>query len=1610
MVFQEESTFPWRTVTDNVTGVTGTYSYHYDEEAPNTAAVSEAIAAGGTVYNTAESEFRGHSMSEVVDPQGLATVNFFYQNDTLKGRLYRSLLLKQTFYDDLNVTFPGTAWSATGTMNLGGVDNISNYGLKIYSSTTTNSTALRTSTMNGNMAFAQFRINSTDTNTQGEVGLISTGGKFFGVVAKPVTGGTGVYVRTNTGGGLTDSSTALIPAGTFKLDKWYGVMLIMDNSNGFRVKAWQMGDLNNSVYESVVSGYTSDTWKLRAQANSGALWFDTPAEGTLYTESTTRYNVTTQVAHGSLATSTLQQYTDLNVNWAVPVESISRNYDGKSTWFGTRATTEYNTADQGGTQYGNATRSVASSWNGSAWVDDHASKTEFYPLDNGTKYLVGLPARSLSMSCSGSAADGSDCDFSGASGLLGETLNIYDANSTYSTAPTTGLLKITRARLDDSNGVKYGETGFSYDAWGNQTGVTSYSGYGTATSSPTIGARSVTRTYDTTYNTYVLSETNPLSQVTHTAYDYTLGLPNSVTDANNITTTAGYDAFGRMTSVVAPGDSSGSPTLNVAYYNYASSSSPFRVLLTQKLDASRTMQSVRSYNGLGKLIQSQTLAADVSGASKTIVQDSQYDILGRLTKQTKPYTYTGSYAFQTQTFGQPLATTTYDILSRVTQVLDANGTHSDSSYSGLSTTQTDPKGNSTTSTSDVWGRVVSVAPATGPGLSYVYDKASHLTTVTKGTGGTATTTTLGYDRAGRKTSMSDPDMGSWSYGYDALSALTGQTDARSCSTTIAYDLLGRPTGKTYAGAGACGTTPAVSYYYDGTGFTFLGAQIGAGSAMLGQRTGMIDGSGATVWTYDSRGRKTNESKQIFTDDAGTQVQTFSTGWGYNSADMPVSMTYPDSEVDAIGYNAQGALSSLKKSDNSFTYVKGLVYDEAGRTTNLNLGDTGSNAILSKVYSYFGWSTTDTGGQLNSMSVTNSASASLQNLVYNYDKNGNITSINNQKAGETSTFGYDSLNRLTGNTVTANVGGATVFQEAFAYDANTGSMSGKGPTLSSLVSYTYDPNHKNAVSAFGTNGYGYDANGNQTSRNLTSGNYTLTYDAENHMVGVSAVLAPTATPTSTMTSSPTVTGTASPTASSTNTATVTQTASSTATQTATVPTATATATVPTATASNTALPSATATLTVSSTATLAPSATNTPLPSPTATNTLTGSETATATTDPNQPTATQTASLTATQVPPTNTPGNTNTPAATNTASVSPTASLTYTASVSPTVTNTVTATMTLTPSNTTTSSPTASPTGPTPTPTATTIPTEPTPEPLQSAKYVYDGDGNMVKAIVNSTLGNTTTTYYPGRHYNVEVKNGMQKVQKYYSAGSTIIAVRTVVNGTDTLQWMVSDQIGSTSVTANADGTWNSEIRYTAFGEIRWKNGVTPTNYRYTGQLDTTWGLQFYASRFYDSSLAHFVQPDSIIPSAGNPQAYDHYAYVNNSPIMFNDPSGHDVGFGNAFPSDPGNGFDSNTSRNVWLNYGGYQSSFIGQVITTPVKQFDQHFIDWSWWSLPRNAPLPRTSGINICGLVAPNGINNKTWLDVGDAAVKHGFSYSTGMQPSQAAATYCKRLNKMVV
>ncbi len=111
---------------------------------------------------------------------------------------------------------------------------------------------------------------------------------------------------------------------------------------------------------------------------------------------------------------------------------------------------------------------------------------------------------------------------------------------------------------------------------------------------------------------------------------------------------------------------------------------------------------------------------------------------------------------------------------------------------------------------------------------------------------------------------------------------------------------------------------------------------------------------------------------------------------------------------------------------------------------------------------------------------------------------------------------------------------------------------------------------------------------------------------------------------------------------------------------------------------------------------------------------------------------------------------------------------------------------------------------------------------------------------------------------------------------------------------------GSNSLVVDSSGNMMSETRYKAWGEIRYTTGTTTTPYSYTGQYSNAadFGWMYYKARWrhsaperqregYDPILGRFAQADSIVPGSGDPRAWDRYAYVKNSPVVYNDPSGH---------------------------------------------------------------------------------------------------------------------------
>jgi RHS repeat-associated protein len=109
-----------------------------------------------------------------------------------------------------------------------------------------------------------------------------------------------------------------------------------------------------------------------------------------------------------------------------------------------------------------------------------------------------------------------------------------------------------------------------------------------------------------------------------------------------------------------------------------------------------------------------------------------------------------------------------------------------------------------------------------------------------------------------------------------------------------------------------------------------------------------------------------------------------------------------------------------------------------------------------------------------------------------------------------------------------------------------------------------------------------------------------------------------------------------------------------------------------------------------------------------------------------------------------------------------------------------------------------------------------------------------------------------------------------------------------------------TDVILDRAGNRVEHYEYSAFGQSTYTESNSPfqLSNRYTGQIfDDQTGLYYFGSRYYDPELCRFVQADTVVPSAANPQTFNRYSYCNNNPLKYTDPTGHIFGIDDAFVS-----------------------------------------------------------------------------------------------------------------
>ncbi|NQZ11383.1 MAG: hypothetical protein HRT35_29880, partial [Algicola sp.] len=464
--------------------------------------------------------------------------------------------------------------------------------------------------------------------------------------------------------------------------------------------------------------------------------------------------------------------------------------------------------------------------------------------------------------------------------------------------------------------------------------------------------------------------------------------------------------------------------------------------------------TVTYYSETGRELRKRTVAMD--GRYNHI--DRQFDSLGQNTHVSEPY-FVGDTIYWT--------ITVFDTQGRPVQTTNPDGSVTNTSYNGLTTTSTNVLGHIKVQVKDVLGNQLAVTDNAGGTILLNFDGFNQLLQTQDPNGNT---TTLSYNSRGWKTAMSDPNKGSWSYQYNAKGELTSQTDAKGQTIQSTYDLLGRITSRIDKRSDASIQNNS-NWYYDNSADPDGGASPTMALGKLHWVEETVSGY-RQIQLYDALSRKSQTLTRLDGNDYSQHVT-------YDS----FSRVQDSFDVSGSGirhfYNANGQLE--KRQDISSTNILGTVYwqaitqDARGNVTQQKLGNG------SDVYRVFNAQT----GRIDDI-VT--LGATTQVLQYQYDVAGNLQQRYEQSDVKmlTENFSYDNMNRL----VAANVVGGA--QQTISYDlmgnilTKTG-LSGTYQYGGSCNGVTAGPH---AVTSAGGQSYCYDNNGNQISGNGRTLQYSV----------------------------------------------------------------------------------------------------------------------------------------------------------------------------------------------------------------------------------------------------------------------------------------------------------------------------------------------------------------------------------------------------------------------------------------------------------------------------------------------------------------------------------------
>ncbi|MBE2198234.1 MAG: hypothetical protein IAE79_06450, partial [Anaerolinea sp.] len=388
------------------------------------------------------------------------------------------------------------------------------------------------------------------------------------------------------------------------------------------------------------------------------------------------------------------------------------------------------------------------------------------------------------------------------------------------------------------------------------------------------------------------------------------------------------------------------------------------------------------YDGFGRPIQTRSIWHWVEGYanSREIYATTAYGANGQVACQTAPYdvpfysdsprslVWPASPFLNDPCTGKPHTATTYDALGRPLAVTAPDGTAATYAYYIVNTITVDNRNLlALTNVKDANNRIVQqfsnslgqlalVREVTGDGSGgspyvgdadtrYYYDLVGNLVKVKQSSASNAdpatwlAQTTMAYDGFGRKTGMSDPDMGNWTYAYDAAGNLTRQKDAKNQAICFRYDGLNRLAIKAQDSTPAddCPASLPTSGGYHLASYTYDTAVNGQGKVAQ-IAWGSTPTQNKDIFYYDTLGRMNKQDRYL-----DGRLYTMRTS-SFDALHRPLTIVYPDNETVTYAYDREGENSLTVVTNQLVTnqLVTNVRYNARGQMTYLdrhNVADT-----------------------------------------------------------------------------------------------------------------------------------------------------------------------------------------------------------------------------------------------------------------------------------------------------------------------------------------------------------------------------------------------------------------------------------------------------------------------------------------------------------------------------------------------------------------------------------------------------------------------------------------------------------------------------------------------